>query len=83
MNTFHCATAWPGWLNGTHPSVAEGAVQRTVCFGRHFSCCYFSTNITVRNCGGFYVYKLVPPPSCNLRYCGNGLTPAPGKTFQV
>ena len=27
---FHCGTDAPGWLNGTHPTVAEGVVTRTV-----------------------------------------------------
>ncbi|CAH3157513.1 unnamed protein product, partial [Pocillopora meandrina] len=33
-----CDAYKTGWLRGTHPSVAEGAVNRTVCF-RHHSCC--------------------------------------------
>lgn len=71
-----CGTFAPGWLSGTHPTLAEGAVERKVCF--HWSawrsfCCSFSTFIKVRNCGKFYVYKLRPPPVCSLRYCGNGL----------
>ena len=77
---YHCGTAMPGWLNGSHPAVADGAVQRTVCFNAANNCCYHSTNITVRNCGGFYVYRLKQPPTCHLRYCGNGVTPVtPGK----
>ena len=77
---YHCGTAMPGWLSGSYPAVADGAVQRTVCFNAANNCCFHSTNITVRNCGGFYVYKLKQPPTCHLRYCGNGVTPVtPGK----
>ena len=80
VNTGHCGTKAPGWLNGNHPTVTDGAVERKVCF--HFSslishCCLYSTYIKVRNCGRFYVYKLESPPRCDLRYCGNGLS-APG-----
>ena len=75
----HCGTNFPGWLNGTHPTVAEGVVTRRVCYHYHdyywyysSSCCYWSNNIRVRNCGAFFVYELQKPPTCNLRYCGNG-----------
>lgn len=71
-----CGTFAPGWLSGTHPTLAEGAVEREVCFhwfAWRSDCCLFSTFIKVRNCGKFYVYKLRPPPVCSLRYCGNGL----------
>ncbi|XP_078357282.1 LOW QUALITY PROTEIN: uncharacterized protein LOC144642166 [Oculina patagonica] len=73
----HCGTHAPGWLNGSHPTMADGAVKRKVCFHWSSSCCRWSTMIDVRNCGGFYVYKLYRPPACTLRYCGNGLPPAP------
>ena len=26
-----CGTRYPGWLNGTHPTVSEGVVTRRVC----------------------------------------------------
>ena len=64
-----CGTYKTGWLRGTHPSVAEGAVNRTVCF-RYHSCCKYSIIIRVRNCGSYYVYYLVNTPFCNLGYCG-------------
>ena len=66
-----CGTHAPGWLRGGHPTVAEGAVRRKVCFHWTSGCCQFSTNIRVRNCGAFYVYRLNPPPVCILRYCGD------------
>ncbi|KAL9973653.1 hypothetical protein ACROYT_G020134 [Oculina patagonica] len=73
VNPQHCGTNEPGWLSGTHPSVADGIVKRKVCFHWRENCCGRSTYIDVRNCGEFYVYKLKPPPARNLRYCGNGL----------
>ena len=80
---YSCSTNSSGWLSGRHPTVAEGTVQRKVCFLQRVSqfftdCCYRSKNIRVRNCGAFYVYRL-DPPVWNSRYCGNGLPQAPGK----
>ena len=74
-----CGTRSPGWLRGKHPAVADGAVQRQVCFHWLSGCCRLSINITVRNCGGFYVYKLKRAPTCPLRFCGNGVKSVPGK----
>lgn len=71
--TRHCGTHAPGWLSGKHPSVADGVVQRKICFHWSSGCCTWSTYISIRNCGGFFVYKLHRPPACTLRYCGNGL----------
>ena len=75
----YCDTDNPGWLVGGHPQVAEGIVSRQVCFGKSAapSCsCTYQTDILVRNCGSFYVYKLKPSPAClsahsSLRYCTN------------
>ncbi|KAL9980579.1 hypothetical protein ACROYT_G009185 [Oculina patagonica] len=71
----YCNTDYTGWLTGGHPSVEQGRVTRKVCFGYKSSSysfpCTYSTYITVRNCGSFYVYKLKPTPRCNLRYCTN------------
>ena len=68
----HCGTRAPGWMNGTHPKIQEGVVSRQVCFHWAESCCQWSAEIKVRDCGRFYVYKLAPPPTCHLRYCGDG-----------
>ncbi len=68
---YRCGTWNPGWLSGSHPTVAEGAVTRKVCYNRWGDCCLRSNNIKVKNCGSFYVYELQKPPECSLRYCGN------------
>ena len=65
-----CGTYATGWLNGGHPTVADGQVSRQVCFHWSSNCCRGSTNIKVRNCGSYYVYYLSGTPTCNLRYCG-------------
>jgi len=75
----HCGTHHPGWLNGRHPTIAEGVVTRKVCYDElqyhwyyHPShCCHYSNNIRVKNCGAFFVYELQKPPYCSFRYCGN------------
>ncbi|CAH3187598.1 unnamed protein product [Porites evermanni] len=79
---FRCGAELPGWLNGSHPERAEGVVRRKVCFRYKNNCCEYSTSITVRNCGGFYVYHLGKPPICNFRYCGNG-TLKPRFSYQI
>ncbi|XP_068706633.1 uromodulin-like isoform X2 [Montipora foliosa] len=68
--THRCNTHAPGWLSGGHPSVADGQVNKTVCFHWTSDCCLWSTTIKVRNCGSFYVYYLHSTPGCYLRYCG-------------
>ena len=78
VNMYHCGTESPGWLNGTHPDLNDGAVKRQVCFSSFDNCCHYSNEVTVQNCGGFYVYKLERQSQCNLRYCGNGLRYAQG-----
>ena len=67
-----CGTLSPGWLNGTHPTVAESVVTREVCYHALYSCCSWSNNIKVKNCSGYYVYELQKPPFFfTFRYCGN------------
>ena len=65
-----CNTHATGWLNGNHPTVADGQVTRQVCFHWSSDCCLWSTNIQVRNCGEYFVYLLSGTPGCSLRYCG-------------
>lgn len=67
-----CNTDATGWLSDPHPTVSDGIVTRKVCYHWVSDCCHWSNTIEVLNCGDFYIYKLVPPPVCNLRYCGTG-----------
>ena len=69
----HCGTHSTGWLNGAHPTVAEGQVTRQVCFNWNSNCCNWSINIQVLSCGDFFIYYIsgTPPEHpCHLRYCG-------------
>ncbi|CAH3036080.1 unnamed protein product [Porites lobata] len=72
--TRRCGTHAPGWLNGSHPSVREGIVTRRVCYHWGSNCCYWKNDIQIQNCGAFYVYRLVKPPQCYLRYCAHNKT---------
>ena len=70
---YRCGTDWSGWLDGAHPIVEDGEVQRTVCFSNRPSrtpICKFSTKIFVKNCDSYFIYKLHHPPGCGSRYCG-------------
>ncbi|KAL9961286.1 hypothetical protein ACROYT_G030197 [Oculina patagonica] len=71
--THRCGTDAPGWLNGAHPTMAEGLVTRQVCFHWESNCCYssdsWSESIQVRNCSSYFIYFLSPTNVCQLRYC--------------
>ena len=66
----HCGTSATGWLNGAHPAVLGENVIRQVCFNWAGNSCNWNTNVEIKNCGGFYLYKLKAIPNCNLKYCG-------------
>ena len=65
---YHCDAAFPIWLRGGHPTVAEGKVTRNVCINKS-ACCDKSLFIQVKNCGSYYIYKLFNPWVCPARYC--------------
>ncbi|XP_068717618.1 uncharacterized protein [Montipora capricornis] len=69
--TQRCGTHAPGWMQGEHPKKEDGVVNRKVCFHWSRNCCRWSVLIKVRNCSGYFVYKLEKPPVCYLRYCGD------------
>ncbi|XP_053550225.1 uncharacterized protein LOC128641725 [Bombina bombina] len=65
-----CGTHSPMWLNGKHPSLADGIVNITACAHWGGSCCFWSSTVSVKACpGAFYVYKLERAPTCYLAYC--------------
>ena len=72
---YQCQTSFAGWLDGKHPRVLDGVVERKVCFYHHIlkDCCALDSIVKVRNCGDrYYVYKLSAPPNGCSRYCGTG-----------
>ena len=68
---YRCGTRFPGWLDGSHPTVAEGVVTRTVCYSYPIDCCKYIAIIKVKNCSSYYVYELPRTPNQYPRYCGN------------
>ncbi|KAK7484242.1 hypothetical protein BaRGS_00024491, partial [Batillaria attramentaria] len=85
-----CVTHAPMWMNGTHPDVADGVVDRTVCanfggYGPHPErvCCDAQLDVGVKNCGSFYVYYLRGTPSCPVAYCAGSETPCPAGTHSA
>ncbi|CAF1257972.1 unnamed protein product [Adineta steineri] len=65
-----CASAASGWYGGTYPSAAGSTISGTACYNYGGSSCYTSNPISVTYCaGGYYVYYLPPPPTCDMRYC--------------
>ena len=68
---YRCGTVTPAWLCGEHPTVAEGAVTRRICFSLVDNCSSRSNIIKVKNCGSYYVYELHRTIYCPRRYCGN------------
>ncbi|KAM8777572.1 pancreatic secretory granule membrane major glycoprotein GP2-like [Rhynchonycteris naso] len=70
-----CQTSASMWLNGAHPTVAEGVVTRTACAHWSGNCCYWNANVQVKACpGGYHVYHLEGTPVCYLRYCTDPTT---------
>ncbi|XP_072893098.1 uncharacterized protein [Hemitrygon akajei] len=67
---YRCSGKKPGWLNGPHPNVEEGEVTRTVCFSKDEKPCDKKQEIRVKNCSGYFVYRLWPTPHHGkLVYC--------------
>lgn len=63
-----CGTDASGWFANTMPT-AGTTVVGTVCYVWLTSNCLWSNSISVTHCGTFYVYGLIAPPTCKLRYC--------------
>ncbi|PIO24385.1 hypothetical protein AB205_0039340, partial [Aquarana catesbeiana] len=65
-----CGADFPIWMNGSHPTVSDGIVNRTACSNWYAGCCTIPNNISVKMCPeGFYVYKLQIRPICYSAYC--------------
>ena len=67
-----CNSHMAGWIGGgDHPSSAYQKVTRTAYMHYGSSCEHVAYPGTeIRNCSGFYVYKLQSVNGCYQRYCG-------------
>ncbi|CAF3868656.1 unnamed protein product, partial [Rotaria sp. Silwood1] len=65
----NCGAGGAGWLVTSHPSEIGQSIDGTVCYAVDSNVCWQSNSIQITNCGGYYVYQLYTPPTCNLRYC--------------
>ncbi|XP_078061051.1 uncharacterized protein LOC144486894 [Mustelus asterias] len=65
----HCSTYHPGWLQGSHPTLEQGEVNRTVCLTNQSSQCKLEREIKIKNCSSYFVYELKPTPGCDAAYC--------------
>ena len=70
VSAFKCGTFHSGWLDGAHPTVKDGEVLRAVCFSDRSTGCKHITQISVKNCSSYYIYKLYQPSRCPSRFCG-------------
>ena len=66
---YSCGTDAPGWYNGPYPSSAGSTTTGTVCYYWSGATCNWSNQISTTNCNGYFVFLLIDPPVCNLRYC--------------
>ncbi|XP_062892785.1 uncharacterized protein LOC134339928 [Mobula hypostoma] len=80
---YRCSGYYPGWLNGPHPNVGEGEVTRTVCFTWGGNTCYWRREINVKNCSGYFVYRLWRVPLSNAVYCTDSALGDPCVTHTV
>ncbi|XP_048587651.1 uncharacterized protein LOC116605921 [Nematostella vectensis] len=59
------------WINGTHPSRAQGTVEHELCFRGASGCCEHKARVEVRQCYGYNVYKFMglPPRDAYPQIC--------------
>lgn len=69
LQSHKCSTHAPGWYSGSMPTSLYETTSGNVCFSFNSDNCAWSQNISVTNCGSFYIYRLSSPPACSLRYC--------------
>ena len=55
---YRCGKTYSCWLDGAHPTVEDGEVLRAVCFSDISTGCKHNTQISVKNCSSYYIYKL-------------------------
>jgi hypothetical protein len=75
-----CGGGDTGWLNGSHPTIAQGQVSSILCFVTSGTRnCSLSTSVTAVQCFGFFLYKFpygLPAGLYFPRVCTTNVTPA-------
>ena len=66
----HCGADAQGYMIGAHPTNSGESVVRTVCFYLDNNSCWRTTDVEIKMCNGYYLYKLKDVPGCSARYCG-------------
>lgn len=73
VSEYRCGSQAPVWMNGAHPVIRDGIVDRTACANWIGDCCYLTSTFQVKACSqGYYVYKIsgIPGSSwCFSSYC--------------
>lgn len=69
-DAYRCGGDATGWLTGPLPSIADGVVDRQVCFRYFADECVWRTDVQVVHCHDFVLFRLPEVPMCHLRYCG-------------
>ncbi len=66
---YRCGTSASGWYSGVMPTAPSTTVNGTACFTWTSGSCQYSNQISVTNCGSYYVYYLSAPSTGGMRYC--------------
>ncbi|XP_031572274.1 von Willebrand factor D and EGF domain-containing protein-like [Actinia tenebrosa] len=76
---YHCGTVAPIWIKGTLPTTKGQTVVTTVCVNMFDmkDGCVRKHQISVKHCGNYFVYLLVPTRGCTIAYCAGNLMPCP------
>lgn len=68
--TSRCGSSYPGWWNGTLPTMMGATTVGNVCFYDGNLCSNPISPIMATRCDGYYVFYLIPVSCCSLyRYC--------------
>ncbi|CAF1327799.1 unnamed protein product [Didymodactylos carnosus] len=65
----YCGTDAPGWISTPYPTTVGQTVSATVCYDWNSNSCLWQNQITIINCDTYYVFGLILPVYCQLRYC--------------
>lgn len=72
---YHCGTVAPIWMRGTLPTSRGQIISTTACVNMYnmLNGCFRTHQISVKHCGEYFVYFLVPTSGCAIAYCAGNL----------